>query len=329
MKPTDFERKLTELDRDFESAASAPAVDARLRARLESARRVPFRSMIFAITVVLALITLGLTLRPANTLGGFSTREASPDLQTQLTADQRVAVTIGTVTLLDETQGAMLQVESGASLKRMKAGAEVFAGTVRFEVEHRSVEPYSVQVSGGVIEVVGTRFTVKENGTTGEVHLEQGVIRFRAKDGSVVTLAPGESVSWPPTAPPEPEPTPEPELELAPSPKAVRLPLVPIKPTPPPAPAFSVEAVLTQIASLRSRGQYEEAATVLSASLKETMPASTRERLSFELGSILSHQLHDAARACPHWLKHATEYPNGRYQQAVTSELSGLKCTPP
>lgn len=331
MKQSDFEKELIELDRDFERAAAAPGVDARLRARLDSPRRTQFRPLILATAAALVLITLGVAfwMRPAPTLGGFGTRGASADFQTTLSADQRLSVASGTVTLLDETQGATLQVERGAALKRTKSGAEVFAGTVRFEVEHRSDEPYSVRVSGGVIEVVGTRFTVKENGTNGEVRLEQGVIRFRATDGSLVTLAPGDSVSWPPPAPIEPEFVPEPQ-PVAPKVPPSR-PSVLSVPTPAPAPTpeFSVEAVLIQVASLRSRGQYEEAVTVLTASMKERMRSATRERLSFELGSILSHQLHDTARACAHWSKHAAEYPSGRYQQAVTSELSNLKCAAP
>ncbi len=43
----------------------------------------------------------------------------------------------------------------------------------------------------------------------------------------------------------------------------------------------------------------------------------TRERFSYELGSILTYQLGDRASACRHWQEHARRYPDGRYQTEV------------
>lgn len=325
MKRSDFEKELVELDSDFEREGLPARVEVRLSERLAPAPRFQFRPLVLA-AVMLVLVTAGVVLwrSPVATLGGFVTRDASAGFEALVREDERVVVAQGEVTLVDDVQGATLKLATGAEVKRLQAGAEVFSGAVRFEVEHRATAPYSVRVSGGVIEVVGTRFTVTQRGTSGEVHLEQGVIRFSATDGRVLTLAPGESATWPPRPVPVPVvvptlPAPAPPRPLAPPPR----PLAPV----PPAAVFPVEAVFGEVASLRSRGQFEEAVTVLSAALTHDIPAATRERLSFELGSILSHQLHDGPRACAQWTRQLAEYPAGRYVQAVTAELGELKCT--
>lgn len=323
MKPSDFEKELLELDRDLGRVDLPAGVDARVRARLERGPRSPLRALLLVAAAGTALIILGVSFAPRapQTLGGFATRDGSETLEAHVLEDTRVQIARGSVTLVDEAEGATLGLATGAEVRRRPQGAEVLAGTVQFEVAHRNAGPYSVSVSGGVIEVVGTRFVVKEQGSSGEVRLEQGVIRFHAKEGTVVTLAPGEHVSWPVAVvvppPPEPQiPAPTRPAVVAPRPLA-----------PAPAPQVtSVEEILSNVASLRSRGRFEEAATVLTSALKEPLNASTRERLSFELGAILSHQLNDPLRACAHWARHLDEFPQGRYLQAVTTERGELKC---
>jgi transmembrane sensor len=51
-----------------------------------------------------------------------------------------------------------------------------------------------------------------------------------------------------------------------------------------------------------------------------------RERLSFELGSLLTHQLHDARRACAHWAWHERSFRGGIYRDEVARSRDALKC---
>ena len=53
---------------------------------------------------------------------------------------------------------------------------------------------------------------------------------------------------------------------------------------------------------------------------------ATRERLSFELGSLLTYQLHDVKRACAHWDAHRRAYGNGRYDAEVRAAAERLAC---
>jgi transmembrane sensor len=84
--------------------------------------------------------------------------------------------------------------------------------------------------------------------------------------------------------------------------------------------------VLARVAGLRSRRAYEEAVQVLGAALREAPNDSTRERLGFELGSLLTHQLHDTARACAFWSAFRLEHVNGRYDAEVRATVESLGC---
>lgn len=159
---------------------------------------------------------------------------------------------------------------------------------------HSRRTPYSVNVCAGAIEVLGTSFTVVQRDAEGEVTLHQGAIRFRAADGREVAVAPGQTLIWP----------------LPSSPPAVS----------------GADQVLATVALLRSRGRFGEAAGVLEDALLRPLPSATRERLSFELGSILTYQLRDRERACRHWARHRREAPGGRYERELDQALSGLGC---
>jgi transmembrane sensor len=80
---------------------------------------------------------------------------------------------------------------------------------------------------------------------------------------------------------------------------------------------------------LRSRGHYEAAVQALTSALAEDLRAPTRERLSFELGAILSRRLADPARACAHWSRHRTQFPSGRYDEEILQTHVQLGCPSP
>ena len=337
MNRDDFEEGLKELDQEFEVAGLPPDVDARLKARLSRSPRRPAWPWLLAAAatagVVLAVV---LPARAPQTLGGFTVLTRGADLEAQVADDGLVRVTRGVVSLRDGTSQAVMELEAGAEVARLGAGARVRSGTVRFEVVHVArPAPYSVQVSGGTIEVLGTAFTVTQGEGQGSVSLQRGSIRFRATDGREVLLAPGDSVRWP-LPPPPAEPAGAPEA--APLPKKPAPRVLPARPAPqpataevvpeaPPPAAFSAEAVLAQVAALRSRGAFEEAVGVLTRAQREAPPGATRERLGFELGSILSHQLRDVPRACAHWAAYQQENAAGRYAREVTAVSRQLGCS--
>jgi transmembrane sensor len=86
-----------------------------------------------------------------------------------------------------------------------------------------------------------------------------------------------------------------------------------------------VDEILRELEVLRGRREFEQAARHLEAAMRK-QPAATRERLSFELGSLLTYQLKDAQRACAHWARHERQFRRGRYAEAVQRARGTLSC---
>ncbi len=205
-------------------------------------------------------------------------------------------------------------------------------GDVEVNVQKRRSERVRLRVSHGFIEVVGTRFTLRQREDGGDVTLHEGVIHFVGA-GDTHVMSPGETYAWPPVAlvapprePPleparEPEPAPEPPASTAkPRLKSLRR---------EPAVIREIDAawLLAEVDTARSRGEYAEAVRLLDKGLAGIVSGSTKERFSFELGSILTWQLADA-RACKHWQKHAAAFPNGRYAQQIVRAMEKANCAP-
>jgi transmembrane sensor len=214
----------------------------------------------------------------------------------------------------------------GARLVRMPDGVRVVSGRVEFAITHRSAVPAVVHVSHGTISVLGTKFIVEQGERGGRVELKEGKIRFAsspAPGASVsgdrtVDLAPGDSLAWP--LPAEPAPP------LAPhaAPHATKA----APPAPSPVvdkPPVDVDHILSELASLRARARFADAAALLERALAEELPAATRERLSYELGEIETYQLH-TERACRHWQSHRAQFPHGRYTDEIDAALRRLGC---
>lgn len=328
MKPDEFGDELRALDQEFEARGMPADVDARLRARLERpSRRSPWLPLALA-TVAAAVLAFVLLREPA-TVGGLVVEQSSGF--SARFEDRIISVKQGTATLRDVELAAALTVEPGVQVERSISGAKVHHGVVRFEVARLSSRAagYSVSVSHGVIEVMGTSFVIQQDADSGSVRLLEGSIRFIAPDGRIVTLAPGDTLQWPlpPVALEAPTPS-EPAVEkprVAPRPPPPHVEAKPVEPVTQPAP-FSSDAVLARVAGLRSRRAYEEAVQVLNTALQEAPTAATRERLGFELGSLLTHQLHDVPRACAFWSTFRREHPHGRYEEELTSTVANLGC---
>ena len=327
MKPDDFGEELRALDREFEARGMPADVDARLRQRLERpSRRLRWVPVVLATTA--AVMAFVLISRPTKIDGLVVERSSGFSARLE---DRVISVKEGTATLKDVELAAALKVEPGVEVERSVSGAKMHRGRVQFEVARLSSRTagYSVSVSHGVIEVMGTSFVIQQGAESGSVQLLEGSIRFLAPDGRVVLLAPGETLQWPlaPIAVQEPEPVAppveKPRVILRAPPPVVK-PVV--EPVAEPAPPFSSDAVLARVAGLRSRRAYEEAVQVLNAALTEAPNAATRERLGFELGSLLTHQLHDVPRACAFWSAFRREHPHGRYDEELSSTVATLGC---
>ncbi|MCA9621667.1 MAG: FecR domain-containing protein [Myxococcales bacterium] len=256
----------------------------------------------------------------------FELREASGDADYQ--DDHGVlAVARGELTL-DHPEAAMtLTLDGPARLRPEPWGVTVERGTIRFEVA-RGKGRREVAVSGGVIEITGTRFVVTEDGRRGKVELEEGSIRFHRGhprgDETVTPLTPGESLSWQAEAPSDDDAV---DTDSSATPAA--------QPTPSAGPAVSASAtpsatpptpsLIQRVERLRAQGKYREAEQLL-AEETEDLDAGTRERLSYERGSLLARQLDDAPAACAHFHQHLATYPDGRYTAEVKQMLGQLHC---
>jgi transmembrane sensor len=81
----------------------------------------------------------------------------------------------------------------------------------------------------------------------------------------------------------------------------------------------------TRLDVLRSRKEFEGAAWLLGEGL-QTQPPAMRELLSFELGSLPTHQIRDTRRACAHWAWHERQFVRGRYDAEVNRAQASLDC---
>src|SRR6185436_5692980 len=73
--------------------------------------------------------------------------------------------------------------------------------------------------------------------------------------------------------------------------------------------------LLERIPRLRAAGKFAQAAQELEVAMRQDLPATARERLSFELIDLLANDLWDTAKACRYAKDHAWRYPAGRYDE--------------
>lgn len=280
--------------------------------------------MIAGVAAVAALGAVVAVLRPVARLGDLDVASRSSDLSAHVDAGL-VAIERGAATLVDPRSGLSIETVGPVSLRREAHGVRLVRGRIDVTAAHRprSAAPATILVSHGAIEVMGTSFTVVQDRAGGRVALRDGNIRFRTGDGTVVGLRPGEALDWPlPPAVPLPSSLPAP-----PTPPRAMTPAAARAPTAASAAARPAadEALLDHVEELRSRGQFEQAARALRRAL--SAPSSPmREQLSFELGSLLTHQIRDGRRACAQWAWHYRHFPDGRYRDEVARARGALAC---
>lgn len=341
MSDRDLKRALREADQTLGAPGVPPAVDARLRERLEQRseprRWIPVVALAGAAALAALVAVRWQTEGPAL---GFVVVEASAALQSHLEESGLVSIDAPPCRLRDEALGAEVEVTEPSRLAHQERGLRLYTGSVTLEVdpERARPAPYVVEVSGGRLVVLGTRFRVEERGAEGSVQLLRGKLRFEGRDGRSTPVGEGETLRWPlPKAPPPAEvPVVSATVAEAPPPRIKRPRPAAVEPAPsPPAVAAreeerrSVEALLGRLAGLRTRGRYAEAAEALRAALNDPWSKGTRERLSFELGSIVSDHLGDRAVACREWDRHHAEFGGGRYAKEIEDARQRLSCAPP
>jgi transmembrane sensor len=296
-----------------------------------------------ATLVILAALAV-FELRAPSHLGEFQVARESDDLRAQVRGGL-VEIERGAITLVDPATGATLETSGPVALRREPSGVRVVRGRTNVSVPKRApgASPVTILVSHGAIQVLGTAFTVVQGPSGGSVLLHEGRIQFRSGDGVVLNLRPGEELTWPlasPSAPASPTPAPQPSAGITLSPRERTAPQPSAQapnaaapsasPTSAPsapqaASSASTEELLERVEALRGRQQFEAAARELARGIP-SQPKGMRERLSFELGSLLTHQIHDRRRACAHWAAHARNFQGGRYREEVARSQRALAC---
>ena len=378
MDKRDFRAALREADRARSHQTMSPAAERRLRQRIEAVRSrrtpsfVPWATAALATAAgfALAFVTLGtseVTPGPER-VGAFTVAAAAPGA-VKARADGAVEIaSAGGARLDDSVGGISISAHDGASLRRDAEGLRVLGGEVVLDVRKRrpGEAPARVLVSHGVIEVLGTQFTISQAADGGKVVLHEGRIRFQGEDGRTVDLVPGDSLSWPlptvaaieppttaqPAGPRVADAAPSASIEEAPqavveapsakTPAEIAARVKPSTPArkpagsvgarspgvaqPPSPSAPDVAKLIEEITTLRRLGRFGEAAGRLEQALTAPLPSSTRERLSYELGSILTWQVRDTGRACSVWQAHRASWPNGRYGAEIDRAAGVLAC---
>jgi hypothetical protein len=322
---------------------------ARRAAEQRGSARAGWRMALIAGVTAVALFTALASwwhLRPQE-LAGFQLEAASADFRPQLSGDL-LTVEVGDAWLRVTELRARVSVSGGTLLRRERQGVRLVRGTADFQVEPRVETPFAVYVSGGRIEVLGTRFAVVQGDAAGEVRLTEGSIRFVDLQGRETLLHPGQRLEWPEAAveeaPPLPPALPAPDTAAPPPPPATKIrhhPRAPDRPAParlaPPVPARvqadeAVEAqqrsVLAEIDGLRIRREDDRLVARLDEILAGQVPEPLRERLSFERCDVLAHRAGEERRACEAIGRQLVTYPGGQYAPQLQRLRRSLGCHP-
>jgi len=97
--------------------------------------------------------------------------------------------------------GTRLWLNSGTALDVRFDNARrellLYAGEVLIETAHGDARPLRVQTRAGVLEPLGTRFSVREDGPRTQLNVYQGAVRTTCADsGSSVTVQAGQGVTF-------------------------------------------------------------------------------------------------------------------------------------
>jgi transmembrane sensor len=262
-------------------------------------------------------------------LAGWVVTEATADLDATVGQDGLVEIQSGGCVLRDAAWGGSLRPQRETRLKREGSAVRILSGQVVIDVNQRppGAPAAEVLVSGGTIQVLGTRFTIAQEIGSGRVTLHEGKIRFVPADRTAlpVMLAPGESLEWPLRVSPAREAPASPASSTAAEPPVAKSADKGSGAPGGTASARPIDALLERVAMLRSRGQYRQAAEEL-AKAQPQRGTPGAESASYELGSILTYQLADRERGCAHWRRHQRQFGGGTFAAEVQRARAKLRC---
>lgn len=273
--------------------------------------------------------------------GGMVLRPTTPECHITPSGDEALTLSPACTWEWDAHFTHLSSATGEVQLTPLEQGLRVERGEVFVDVDPRRPRSFPVRlwVSGGVIEVVGTRFTIREFSTHGEVTLHKGSIRFSPDDGGEpVMIEPGQTWRWG-AAPDDVDVQPLPDIDdsqpdVSPDDtSAVRTSVSkPERRRPRTPEQVEEEARLTArdmrtVRRHRRLGERGDAIKLLDALSTRTSSSTTREVISYEKGDILS-EMDDVKRQCAHWRRHLKRFPKGRYVTQVQSRHDALTCSP-
>lgn len=116
-----------------------------------------------------------------------------------LSAQYRTAVGERRSELLSDGTRLWLNTASAVDLHFDASRRELvlYAGEVLIETGHRDNRPFQVRTRAGVLEPLGTRFSVREDGPATQLNVYQGAVRVTCQEsGQVSTLRAGQQVTF-------------------------------------------------------------------------------------------------------------------------------------
>lgn len=373
-----FVAALAELEDEREQERMRPGAVHRIARRLDAElleqelptkRRtwIPMASFAAGAAMVLAVFTLG---------GDSEVAERQDKADTPMHASWQIGgdnchtthgeteiVFDGRCRVVAPEPGMVVDSRATTRVRAIEHGMALVEGAAIFEVEPRTEGPRRrVEVPGGSIEIMGTRFSVVVYGDHGHVDLLEGSIHFVGHAGDVHEITPGQRFRFSsnPQVTAAAVPTPMPGLAVAPTtPEAEPEPdggdtddapplaagellagLVDDEPSDPGASTSAspnrsrtarrdaaLRKIVDEVTELRAQRKYPQAAKLLREAIDDSRwTQHTREVLSYELGTILSTQLSDTDAACAHWQRHEKRFSAGRYARAVERTQARLGC---
>jgi len=206
---------------------------------------------------------------------------------------------------------AMTVSSIGSSRLRTAEGVvRIESGWLVFDVDPVTDRlPVQLAVSVGIIEVIGTRFSIYQDAVRGHVELVEGKIRLIQPTGAVTELEPGDRFAW--------EGSNEAQAHARHDRRQAS--------KRPPKPAAD-ETSISDIARLRIEGRYLDALDLARRLGAQTKDRHVQEVLNYEVGTIIEEPLNDASAACRHWQRHLSLFPAGRYDERVRDRLARLQC---
>jgi hypothetical protein len=378
MPPRDLIALVRERDDQLRKESLSLAADLRIRRLLGGAEHPASESqksrwamfcvaLAMLITLIVAvqndwLRPLGLTALDAGDFATGSSRTADCTIRSLRDGDAFV----GPCTLQLGT--AAVRTDAQAEVRRTATDLEVVRGRAWFDVAPvaAGAAPVRVQVGGGVIEVVGTRFMIEQGPSEGSVHLLEGKIRFWANERDSIEIRPGHRLRWSNV---DSTPAPAPAKAKGPSPSAVgptagdagavtpdlnattaaqakSAPVAHLPRSDGGTPALAIEAESSARELARETAMTDQRVVDETVERVMTLRASGRysealTRLEMLQGRELDlraaeavsfeegnilEHVEEPSTVCAHWKGHVHRFPAGRYRAIVDAKIMRLAC---